>query len=92
MLSDVLEATVDPEQWRLEVERVLPSLKMQHRHDNRVCLYITHTCMYMYQQHYCVSITLSTCSQDWRIHYQQMHQYHDGIKTILSDTKVSQMN
>ena len=40
MLSDVMEATVDPEQWRLEVERVLPSLKMQHRHDNRVWVHV----------------------------------------------------
>ena len=37
VISDVMETTIDPDQWKLEVERVLPALKMQHRHDNRVC-------------------------------------------------------
>ena len=55
-----MENTVDPEEWRQEVERVLPSLKVHHRSDNR----------------------------DWRLHYEQMHNYHDNIKTVLSDTKV----
>lgn len=55
-----MENTVDPEEWRQEVERVLPSLKVHYRSDNR----------------------------DWRLHYEQMHNYHDNIKTVLSDTKV----
>lgn len=59
MLVGAMESTVDPEQWKLELERVLPSLKIRYRYDNR----------------------------DWRVHYEQMHQYHDGIKNILSDTK-----
>ena len=61
MLDEALETTVDPEQWRQEVERVMPSLKVRFRQDNR----------------------------DWRLHYDQMHQYHDNIKTVLSDTKVA---
>lgn len=55
-----MENTTDPEEWRQEVERVLPSLKVHYRSDNR----------------------------DWRMHYEQMHNYHDNIKTVLSDTKV----
>ncbi len=78
-MSGVMEATIDPEQWRLEVERVLPSLKMQHRHDNRVWVYVQ-----VYSDRYILLL------QDWRVHYEQMHQYHDGIKNILSDTRVSE--
>ncbi|XP_019858121.1 PREDICTED: intraflagellar transport protein 57 homolog [Amphimedon queenslandica] len=60
VLEDAMENTVDPEEWRQEVERVLPSLKVHYRSDNR----------------------------DWRLHYEQMHNYHDNIKTVLSDTKI----
>lgn len=44
VLDSALEATVDTHEWRLEVERVLPSLKIHFRQDNRVrgC----HTCMF----------------------------------------------
>jgi estrogen-related receptor beta like 1 len=28
-------------------------------------------------------------NRDWRLHYEQMHQYHDNIKSTLSDTKVT---
>lgn len=35
-LDSALEATVDAQEWRLEVERVLPSLKIHIRQDNRV--------------------------------------------------------
>ena len=31
-----MESTVDAQQWRLEVERVLPSLRVHVRQDNRV--------------------------------------------------------
>lgn len=34
-LDSALEATVDTQEWRLEVERVLPSLKIHVRQDNR---------------------------------------------------------
>ena len=37
-LDNALEATVDAQEWRLEVERVLPSLKIQIRQDNRVSI------------------------------------------------------
>ena len=78
-----METTVDPEQWRLEVERVLPSLKMQHRHDNRVCMSGKSNLGSS------EGVQVHCLLQDWRVHYEQMHQYHDGIKNILSDTKVS---
>ena len=35
-----MESTVDAQQWRLEVERVLPSLRVHVRQDNRVCIYM----------------------------------------------------
>ena len=35
-LGGALEAGVDEQQWRLEVERVLPSLRVHVRQDNRV--------------------------------------------------------
>ena len=35
-LGGALEAGVDEQQWRLEVERVLPSLRVHLRQDNRV--------------------------------------------------------
>ena len=35
-LGGALEAPVDEQQWRLEVERVLPSLRVHLRQDNRV--------------------------------------------------------
>ena len=35
-LEGALESTVDAQEWRLEVERVLPSLKVHIRQDNRV--------------------------------------------------------
>ena len=35
-LDDALVATVDAQEWRLEVERVLPSLKIHVKQDNRV--------------------------------------------------------
>ena len=35
-LDNALEATMDAQEWRLEVERVLPSLKIQVRQDERV--------------------------------------------------------
>ena len=28
-------------------------------------------------------------TQDWRSHYEQMHQYNSGIDSTLSQTKVS---
>ena len=36
MLVEPMESTVDSEQWKLELERVLPSLKIRYRYDNRV--------------------------------------------------------
>ena len=36
-LGEALESTTDAQEWRLEVERVLPALKIHIRHDNRVC-------------------------------------------------------
>lgn len=36
VLAGALESVVDPQEWRLELERVLPSLKVQVRPDNRV--------------------------------------------------------
>lgn len=36
-LEGALESTVDAQEWRLEVERVLPSLKVHVRQDIRVC-------------------------------------------------------
>ena len=35
-LGSALEATVDAQEWRLEVERVLPSLKIHVRQEDRV--------------------------------------------------------
>lgn len=35
-LGEALESTVDAKEWRLEVERVMPSLKVHVRQDNRV--------------------------------------------------------
>ena len=35
-LGEALESTVDAQEWRLEVERVLPALKIHVRQDNRV--------------------------------------------------------
>ena len=35
-LEGAMESTVDGQQWRLEVERVLPSLRIHFRQDNRV--------------------------------------------------------
>ena len=35
-LEGALESSVDAQEWRLEVERVLPSLKVHIRQDNRV--------------------------------------------------------
>ena len=35
-LEGAMESTVDAQQWRLEVERVLPSLRVHFRQDNRV--------------------------------------------------------
>ena len=37
-LGEALESTVDAQEWRLEVERVLPSLKVHLRQDNRVSI------------------------------------------------------
>lgn len=46
-LDSALEATVDSHEWRLEVERVLPSLKIHFRQDNRVSPSLTppNTCI-----------------------------------------------
>lgn len=35
-MGEALESTTDAQEWRLEVERVLPALKIHVRHDNRV--------------------------------------------------------
>ena len=37
-MEEALESTTDAQEWRLEVERVLPALKIHVRHDNRVRL------------------------------------------------------
>ena len=37
-LDSALESTIGAQEWRLEVERVLPSLKIHVRQDNRVSL------------------------------------------------------
>lgn len=76
VLDSALEATVDAQEWRLEVERVLPSLKIHVRQDNRVSMYC-----YMFNTY----TTLS--SKDWRGHYEQMHVHSDGITSALSETK-----
>ena len=36
-----MQSTVDAQEWRLEVERVLPSLKVHVRQDNRVSMNVT---------------------------------------------------
>ncbi len=43
VLGEALESTVDAKEWRLEVERVMPSLKVHVRQDNRVsvCICVT---------------------------------------------------
>ncbi|KAH9504789.1 Intraflagellar transport protein 57 [Bulinus truncatus] len=58
--EEILESTTDAADWKLEVERVMPQLKVTIRTDNK----------------------------DWRVHLEQMHQHHDGIKTSLNESKV----
>ena len=45
-LDSALEGTVGTQEWRLEVERVLPSLKIHIRQDNRVCVCVC-ACTYV---------------------------------------------
>ena len=84
-LERVIDVKIDPEQWRQEVERVLPSLRIAVRHDHRVRPWTMPT--------YLRAIIATVPSpphhiQDWRVHYDQMHHYHDGITSYLVDTKV----
>ncbi|KAI8767462.1 intraflagellar transport protein 57 isoform X1 [Biomphalaria glabrata] len=58
--EEILESTTDAADWKLEVERVMPQLRVTIRTDNK----------------------------DWRVHLEQMHQHHDGIKTSLNESKV----
>ncbi|XP_059139479.1 intraflagellar transport protein 57 homolog [Physella acuta] len=58
--EEILESTTDAADWKLEVERVMPQLKVTIRTDNK----------------------------DWRVHLEQMHQHHDGIKSSLNESKV----
>ena len=45
-LGEALESTVDAKEWRLEVERVMPSLKVHVRQDNRVsCMVCVFSCL-----------------------------------------------
>lgn len=78
-LDSALEGTVSTQDWRLEVERVLPSLKIQVRQDNRVSLHNQPNKRQISRFLYLV--------QDWRGHYEQMHAHSDGIKSALSETK-----
>lgn len=36
--EEIMESTVDAADWKLEVERVLPQLKVTVRNDNKVCI------------------------------------------------------
>ena len=38
VVKGAMQSTVDTQEWRLEVERVLPSLKVHVRQDNRVSI------------------------------------------------------
>ncbi len=53
-LGEALEATVDAKEWRLEVERVMPSLKVHVRQDNRVRPSLVCVCV-------CVSVCCWCC-------------------------------
>jgi len=41
VVKGAMQSTVDAQEWRLEVERVLPSLKVHVRQDNRVSMNVT---------------------------------------------------
>lgn len=85
VLDSALEATVDAQEWRLEVERVLPSLKIHVRQDNRVRW---HVCsMATTNENLIVMEFGKLVLQDWRGHYEQMHTHSDGITAALSETK-----
>jgi len=38
-VEEIMESTTDVAEWKLEVERVLPQLKIAARSDNKVTLY-----------------------------------------------------
>ena len=40
--EEILQSTTDAAEWNLEVERVLPQLKVTVRTDNKVCEYVLH--------------------------------------------------
>lgn len=96
--DSVLESTVDAAEWKLEVERVLPMLKVHIRGDIKVMGFL----IYEYLPSQILSLLrlwlhLSFCGdcsfyiqrKDWRNHHEQMQQHSEGIKTTLSETKVS---
>lgn len=102
-MEGAMQPTFDAQEWRLEVERVLPALKIQVRQDNRVgptnspfSLPSPHTNSPMPSFNspplspYTPELAhlMHNCSQDWRAHYEEMLQYREGIGSSLSETKV----
>ncbi|XP_031469046.1 intraflagellar transport protein 57 homolog isoform X1 [Phasianus colchicus] len=97
--EEILLSTTDAAEWNLEVERVLPQLKVTVRTDNK--------CSKLYavlemrprsaapdapqdtvDSLSCHSTQLTQIPlADWRIHVDQMHQHKDGIESSLKETR-----
>lgn len=75
--QNILESNLDVESWRLELERVLPQLKVVVKTGIYIILIKNH-----------ISIFLALLdSRDWRVHLEQMKKYKDTIVKEMSGTK-----
>ncbi|XP_031518843.1 intraflagellar transport protein 57 homolog isoform X3 [Papio anubis] len=93
--EDILESTTDAAEWSLEVERVLPQLKVTIRTDNKASSaadlnlqYISrNSSLYCNVRTFLCFLGALPALQDWRIHVDQMHQHKSGIESALKETK-----
>ncbi|CAF0809630.1 unnamed protein product [Didymodactylos carnosus] len=79
----IMESTTDATEWKLEVERVLPQLKVTFKAENKVLTnidFILNLCDYC--QYFIFNF------EDWRARQEQRLQHKNQIQTSLKDAEL----
>ena len=83
--DEILESTIKSDDWQVELERVLPQLKVTIKTGKELCLLFGGIFILRFES--TVKLFFFTDSRDWRNHLEQMQKHRSGIQENLTITK-----
>lgn len=84
--ENILESKTNRDEWQLELEKVLPRLKVTVKTGTRRQFYVTKL-ICIYSNVYTLFTAYHLDLRDWRAHLEQMKQLRANIATDMNSTK-----